>query len=116
MPISFWKKVDWTDDSKFNIRGSVGRERVWRKKGESLKTDFMRSTVMVWGAMVYGGIGTMEFIEGIMRSDDYKLILERNLTVTTKKCRMGRNFVSMHDNDPKHKSKLITGYLKEKGV
>lgn len=123
MDVSFWKKVIWTDESKFNVRGSDGRERVWRKSGESLKLKNMRGTVkhgggseMVWGAMCYNGVGSMEFVDGIMRKEDYKMILERNLHKTTKQFRMGRNYIFMHDNDPKHKSKLVTEYLQEKGV
>lgn len=123
MDVSFWKKVIWTDESKFNVRGSDGRQRVWRKSGERLNMKNMRGTVkhgggseMVWGAMCYNGVGSMEFVDGIMRKEDYKMILERNLDKTSKKFRMGRNYIFMHDNDPKHKSKLVTEYLLEKGV
>lgn len=123
MPISFWKKIVWSDESKFNIRGSDGRQRVWRKTGEALEKNKIRGTVkhgggsvMVWGSMCYNGLGTMEFVEGIMLKEDYKMILERNLTKTTKKYRMGRNYIFLHDNDPKHKSKLVTEYLQENDV
>lgn len=123
MPISFWKKIVWSDESKFNVRASDGRKRVWRKDGESLNRKFMQGTVkhgggsvMIWGSMCYNGVGTMEFVEGIMKKEDYRLILERNLSATTKKYRMGRNFIFMHDNDPKHKSKHVTDYLLQRDL
>lgn len=123
MPLSFWKRVLWTDESKFNVRASDGRVRVWRTDGTALQTKNMRGTVkhgggsvMVWGGMFHAGVATMEFIEGIMYKEDYRDILERNITKSTKKYRLGSNFTFMHDNDPKHKSKLVTDYLDEKGL
>lgn len=123
MPISFWKRVLFTDESKFNLKGSDGRIRVFREKGKALDLKNMRGTVkhgggsvMVWGAMSYKGVGMMEFVEGIMNKEGYKDILQRNLRASTRKLRMGNSFVFMHDNDPKHKSKLVTQYLEENHI
>ena len=30
-PDLFWRNILWSDESKFNIFGSDGRRRVWRK-------------------------------------------------------------------------------------
>lgn len=123
MPISFWKKIIWSDESKFNVKGSDGRKRVWRPAGKALNFNFMQGTVkhgggsvMVWGSMCYAGTGCLEIIEGIMNKEYYRDILERNLSKTTKKYRMGQNFIFMHDNDPKHKSKLVTDYLEKRNI
>ncbi|XP_047141041.1 uncharacterized protein LOC124816071 [Hydra vulgaris] len=35
MPVSFWKKVLWSDESKFNLKKSDVALRVWRKRGEA---------------------------------------------------------------------------------
>ena len=122
-PISFWKKVLFTDESKFNARGSDGRIRVFREPGKALNLKNMRGTVkhggasvMIWGAMSYKGVGTMEVIEGIMCKEHYKEILQRNMKKSSRKLRMGSNFIFMHDNDPKHKSKLVTEYLEDNNV
>ena len=37
MPNSFWNKVIFSDESKFNIFGSDGKKKVWRKPGASLE-------------------------------------------------------------------------------
>lgn len=122
-PLSFWKRVLWTDESKFNVRASDGRIRVWRTDGTALQTRNMHGTVkhgggsvMVWGGMFYAGVATMEFIEGTMFKEDYRDILERNIAKSTKKYRLSSNFIFMHDNDPKHKSKLVTDYLAQKHI
>lgn len=58
MPFSFWKKVLWSDESKFNLVSSDGIRKVWRKAGEAYKLSFLRGTfkhgggnIMVWGSM-----------------------------------------------------------------
>ena len=32
MPISYWKKILWSDESKYNLFSSDGVQKVWRKK------------------------------------------------------------------------------------
>lgn len=36
---NFWKHVIFTDESKFNIFGSDGRQMVWRRPNEELKAQ-----------------------------------------------------------------------------
>lgn len=40
-----WKKVVWSDESKFCLVGSRGCQRVWRRSGEALKPECVNSTV-----------------------------------------------------------------------
>jgi len=40
-----WKKVMFTDESKFCLFESGGNRRVWRKAGEALKKECLRPTV-----------------------------------------------------------------------
>ncbi len=40
-----WKKVIWSDESKFCLIGSRGCQRVWRRPGEALKPECVNSTV-----------------------------------------------------------------------
>ncbi|GFT93670.1 transposable element Tcb1 transposase [Trichonephila clavipes] len=37
---NFWKKVIFSDESKFNIFGSYGRRTVWRKPNTALDPKF----------------------------------------------------------------------------
>ncbi|GFW64292.1 transposable element Tc1 transposase [Trichonephila clavipes] len=55
---NFWKKVIFSDESKFNVFGSYGRRTVWRKPNTALDPKNLRPTVkhggdsvMVWGCM-----------------------------------------------------------------
>lgn len=40
-----WRKVVWSDESKFCLIGSRGCQRVWRRSGEALKPECVNSTV-----------------------------------------------------------------------
>ena len=78
MPLSYWRKVLWSDESKFNLKASDGIQKVWRKPGEAYKLSCTRGTVkhgggniMVWGSMAYNGVGKLHFIDETMNADLY---------------------------------------------
>ncbi|CEP06819.1 hypothetical protein [Parasitella parasitica] len=59
-----WKSVIWSDKSKFNVNGSDGRIRVFRKEGERLSPDhvhkivkFGNVSILIWGCFWAGGLG-----------------------------------------------------------
>ena len=61
--MDFWKRVLFTDESKFNIFGSDGRAKVWRKDKTALHPKNLLCTVkhgggsvMVWGAVAASGV------------------------------------------------------------
>jgi len=116
--ISFWKKVLWSDESKFNVFGSDGRKRVWREKNQALRPRYLSATVkhgggsaMVWGCMCANGVGTLEFIDGIMDQYIYQGILSRNLKSSARNLQLGRHFTFQQDNDPKHSAKSTKEYF-----
>ncbi|GFY03911.1 transposable element Tc1 transposase [Trichonephila clavipes] len=60
---NFWKKVIFSDESKFNIFGSDGRHTVWRNPNTALDPKNLHPTVkhggvsvMVWGRMASNGV------------------------------------------------------------
>lgn len=123
MPIKYWKRVLWSDESKFNLKTSDGAQKVWRKPGEAFSLSCVRGTVkhgggnvMVWGCMSWKGVGNIEFIEDIMNADHYISILGRNIKSSVRKLHMGRQFIFQHDNDPKHTAKKTTEFLEKNGI
>ncbi|OXA40728.1 Transposable element Tcb1 transposase [Folsomia candida] len=109
---SFWNKVLWSDESKFNVFGSDGRIRVWRKTNEALKMKNLNPTVkhgggsvMVWGCFSSAGPGNMEFVETTMNQHIYQDILNGNVKSSAAKLALGRRYIFQQDNDPKHTAK-----------
>ena len=69
-------------------------------------------SVMVWGCFSSAGVGDLVKIEGIMKKEQYKTILENNAIPSGLRT-IRRGFVFMQDNHPKHTSKLCKNYIKE---
>lgn len=122
-PISFWKKILWSDESKFNLQSSDGPTKVWRQTGEAYRLSCMRGTVkfgggnvMVWGSMAANGVGRLEFIDTTMNAQLYCQILDDHLFQSADKLSMPPDFIFQQDNDPKHTAKLTKAYFEENGV
>ncbi len=63
--IEDWKNVAWSDESRFLLRHSDGRVRIWRKEHESMDPSCLVSTVqagggvMVWGIFSWNTLGPL---------------------------------------------------------
>lgn len=122
MPISFWQKALWTDESKFNVKKSDGRIRVWRSSknpleiGTTIRTfKHGNGSVMVWGCMSAAGTGNLVFIDGIMTKKEYLTILRQNVQQSATKLGIGDDFIFIQDNDPKHTAGDVKDYFDKKG-
>ena len=115
-----WKKVLFTDKSKFELFGTKRRRFVRRFPGERFKKECLVPTVkhgggsvMVWGGICVNGVTPLKRIVGIMDKKMYHSILVRQALPAGKKL-IGKGFVFQEDNDPKHASKLCRNYLQSK--
>lgn len=123
MPLSFWKKVVWSDESKFELVGKKTRRRVWRKVGEALldrhttKTvKFGGGSIMVWGCFSWSGVGNLHKIDGIMDARHYIRILSRNLPQSVQKMGIANQYIFQQDNDPKHTAGITKRYFDSKSI
>lgn len=114
--------IIFSDECKFNLYTSDGKTYVRRKKGDRLKLKNIRPTVkfgggniMVWACISSKGTGNLVFIEDTMNAIGYRTILVNNLIKSAKKMKL-KNFYFMHDNDPKHTSRLVKEYLAKKRI
>ena len=119
-----WFNVYFSDEVKINRFGSDGHEFVWKRKNEPLSERLIQGTVkfgggniMVWGCISGNGVGNLVKIEGKMNAKDYCKVLEEGLLGTLRKQeRNVKRIIFQHDNDPKHRSKTATGWLKMKKI
>lgn len=119
-PLSFWKKVAWSDESKFELYGNRKRKRVWRQPKKAFEQRFTCPTVkhgggaiMLWGCFSYRGMGNLVPIEGKMTADSYIQIVNENLEESVERMGLGMNFVFQQDNDPKHTAKKSAKFFKD---
>lgn len=117
-PVTYWRDVLFTDESKFNIFGSDGNQSMWRKPNDPIPiirtrppTNQPGIAVMVWGCISYNGVGKLHFIEGNMNKLMYLDILRENLGASVESLGLSKQYKFYQDNDPKHKSYLAREWL-----
>ena len=115
---SFWDKVIFADESKFNLFGSDGKSYIWRKPNTELHPQNLRGTVkhggghvMVWGCMSSSGVGNLVFINDTMDKTVYLNLFQNNLLQSAEKLGIADDFWFYQDNDPKHKSNIVQAWL-----
>jgi len=125
----YWKSENWgtvvfSDESKFNLFGSDGREWCWRLPGEAEKSIFTNKkvkhgggSVMVWGCLTRSGIGELHHIEGNMDRFVYIDILSTSLLRTLENHHLDHSSIYFQqDGDPKHRSKHASGWFDLEGI
>jgi len=119
-----WKNVVWSDETKFNLLNSDGKEYYWTNKPGILTPESVKPTlkygggsVMIWGCMTWEGLGFSCKIDGNMDGELYSEILNGELMQTYDYYNLDINTtIFQHDNDPKHKSKRATSTIQELGL
>lgn len=116
------KRIIFSDESKFNLFYSDGRQMVWRNSNSGLKNKNLAKTIkhgggsiMVWACFSYYGIGKIVIIDGPLTGLRYVDLLSRNLFESANMMGL-ESFIFQQDNDPKHTSNIANEYFKQKGI
>ncbi|KAG1301675.1 hypothetical protein G6F64_011589 [Rhizopus arrhizus] len=120
-----WRRVIFSDETKINIWGSDGCKYYWKRKCDHLQPQHIDVTVKHGGGgLMLGSCITSEgpgyacqIYDGTMNSEEYQEILGTSLKDTMEY--YGLNWetsVFQHDNDPKHRSKSTTQWMKDSGM
>ena len=113
----------WSDETKIELFCINSTRRVWRKRNADYNPKNTIPTVkqgggnlMLWGCFSAKGTGRLHHIEGRMNGAMYRDILGDNLLPSVRALKMGRGWVSQHDNDPKHMAKATKEWPKKKHI
>jgi DDE superfamily endonuclease/Transposase len=122
-----WKRVVWSDETKINRLGSDGKKWAWKKAGEKSggvisdrlvegTMKFGGGSVMVWGCMMWEGVGYACKIDGRMDADLYVKILDEDLQASLEYYdKTVEDIIFQQDGDPKHRSGKATTWFKDNG-
>ena len=117
-----WTHVIWSDESTFQLFGARSRPYVWRRPGERFFPACLCPTVkhgggsiMVWGMMTAHGPGPIYRVDGTMRGDQYRKVLNE-VMLPAARAQFGRNFVFQQDNAPCHTSNIMKSWFEENSV
>jgi len=120
-----WKKVVWSDESRFTLFQNDGRIRVWRLQKEKYDIDCIVPTVkhggggvMVWGCFTWDCLGPLIRLEGTVNSQRYiEEVLEEHLVPFMES--FGEEideYQFQQDNAPIHKSKMTMTFFENSEI
>src|ERR1700712_3894978 len=116
--------VWYTDKSRFIVFGGDGKLYCWRDVGEEYlpqntrgKVKHGRGKVNLWGVISYNGVGELHRMDGNLNGPQLVRIMDTSLlrSFDAQKIAPGDAPLVM-DNDPKHRSKLVTSWMAENDV
>jgi transposase len=114
---SYWRRVLFSDESKFNRLGSDGRQYVRRRKDEEFHPRCTVSTlqggggsVMVWGVISAHGPGPLVRLDGRINSTKYIDMLDEHF-VAYFDDNLEDNPIFMQDNAPIHTAANVKRFL-----
>ena len=122
MPSTYWKRVIWSDEKKFELINTKRPKRVYKIRGECRKPATTKSTVkhsksiMIWGCVSGSGVGNLAEVSTRMTAPVYVDILSNNLFQSAQNLGIQDNFIFQQDNDPKHKSKIAMKWFADNSV
>ena len=119
-----WKLVIFSDETKINCLGSDGCSWVWKRPGEPFTSRLAKPTVkygggslMLWGCILWEGIGFSTRIQGTLNAELYTQILEDELMQTLEYYgKEVEDVIFQQDNECKHTSKMAKECLQRLGL
>lgn len=107
--IKKWYNILWSDESKFNLKGSDGKTYIRRPINQELVPKYTKKTVkhggggiMVWGCFSWTGVGPIYWIQDYpMNQEVYRRIMQEVMLPFVEE-NMPLKWVYQQDNDPKH--------------
>lgn len=117
-----WSKVLFSDESRFCLRSSDGRQRVWRRTGERYEQEMFKEKISFQGGsvMVWAGISLEARTElcvlprNSLNAVGYIQVLEQHLLPIVPL--IGDGCIFMQDNARPHVARIVTDYLDEHGI
>ncbi len=120
--VSKWKRVLWSDESKFDILVENHGRRVLRAKEEGdlpacLQHSVLKpASLMVWGCTSAYGMGCLHVLEGTMNAERYIKVLEQHMLPSRQCLFQGRPCVFQQDNAQPYTAAIITAWLHSRRV
>ncbi len=117
--IEDWKKVAWSDESRFLLRHSDGRVRIWHKEHESMDPSCLVSTVqagggvMVWGIFSWHTLGPLVPIEHCLNATAYLSIVGDCVHPFMITVYPSSDGYFQQDNTPCHTAQIISDWFLE---
>ncbi len=118
--LALWRGVLCTDESRFSLYRTDGRQRVWRRVGERFadvnavdRVAHGGGGVMVWPGICYGQRTQVHFIDGILNAQRYHDEILRPIVVPFIH---DHHLMLQHDNAWPHVARICTQFLETENI
>jgi transposase len=119
-----WRKIHWSDESRFLLHVIDDRMRVWRHKNTAYTPRNIQPTVpygggsvMVWGCISHDCKVDLVIIQGNITGDQYiRDVLQPVVVPHFDNHPLATRPVYMNDNARPHRSRVVTAYLQSEAV
>ncbi|GBN10774.1 Transposable element Tcb2 transposase [Araneus ventricosus] len=115
-----WKRVAWSDESRFRLLHVDGSLMIWRQAHEAMDSACQVGTVqghggsfMVWGVLSWQFLGSLVLVPTSLNVIRYAELLGDHLHPFMLYCHPHGNGVFQQDNCTSHRSQLATAWLDE---
>jgi len=112
-----WKRVAFTDESRFSLFGSDSQYLVRRNSNERLASNCVRKciqgrggSVMAWGVVTYKGPGPLVFLDKNLNGQTYLNLLE-NEFLPYYENNLPLNTIFQQDNAPPHRCQTVEKFI-----
>lgn len=117
-----WRNVCFSDESSFQILSDTTMF-VRRKSGEQFNTDCVVNTikhptsVMMWAVISGKGVGRLYVVEGTLRQDQYRQVIEARLIPQLREWfQDGERYIFMQDGAPCHTANAVMKFLNDRHI
>lgn len=116
-----WRWWIFSDESQIVI-GKNNRVYIWRKDSEVNSPHLVcpaprgRLSLMVWGCICYGGVGTLTHVQGKINAQKYIDIIDNNLWPVIARHFPDDNYTFMDDNAPVHRAHIVCQYMENNNI
>ena len=110
-----WDRVIFSDESQVVLDGNQ-RIYIWRRKDEAESPDCVcppaqrKVSVMIWGCIIWYGVGTITTVDGTINRHKYIEILENNLWPVIARHFPYEHYMFQDDNAPIHRARDVENY------
>ncbi|GBN88433.1 Transposable element Tc1 transposase [Araneus ventricosus] len=115
-----WKRVAWSDESRFPIHHVDGRVRVRHLPGEQLLPSCTAGHIqaggggiMLWGTFSWAALGPVDVVEQTMKAANYPNIIADQLHPSMAFVFQTGNGIFQKDNAPCHKARIVLEWFEE---
>jgi transposase len=122
-PDATWRRVVWSDESRYLLHPTDGRVRVWRERGQRYAEGNVQETVAagggsvhVWAAIWSNGRSELVILERNVNGQTYRQTLEEFLATYGAQLGDPATWFFQDDNAPPHRTAAVIEYKRAEGL